>query len=127
MFKKDSFAYWLENGLKTLENENAFCLNIYDEDDEWTCELVGTNKFFNENDNWYFDETSIYNRNHPFTLITKYKKGNYKEIFEKFASYLTNLITKNPSLKNLVKNKTFAYGFVDDKLYFINTNEKELN
>lgn len=126
MLKQDKFSKWLEKGLSSMQNEKAYCLNLFDEDEEWTCELVATDKFYQDNNDWYFDETKVYNREKPFTLISKYKKGNFQDIFKCFSKFLSNLIQNNPIIRKIVQNKTFAYGFVDGDLSFIDTQENEL-
>ena len=68
MFNEEKFSKWLETGLQTMKDENAYCLNLYDEDDEWTCELVATNKFYKDGNDWCFDETKVYKREKPFVL-----------------------------------------------------------
>lgn len=127
MFKKESFSKWLETGLQTMKNKPAYCLNIYDEDDEWTCELVGTNKFYKDGNDWYFDETKVFRRDKPFVLITQYSTGNYKKILDAFSKMLEKIIHRNKNIKDLVANKPFAYGFVDGELLFVDTCEHELS
>ena len=126
MFNEEKFSKWLETGLRTMKDENAYCLNLYDEDDEWTCELVATNKFYKDGNDWCFDETKVYKREKPFVLITKYSQGNYEKILNEFSSSLQNIICNNNNIKNIITNKTFAYGFVDGELYFLDTCENEL-
>lgn len=103
MFDEEKFSKWLETGLQTMKDENAYCLNLYDEDDEWTCELVATNKFYKDGNDWCFDETKVYKREKPFVLITKYSQGNYEKILNEFSSSLQNIICNNNNIKILLQ------------------------
>lgn len=105
MFDEEKFSKWLETGLQTMKDENAYCLNLYDEDDEWTCELVATNKFYKDGNDWCFDETKVYKREKPFVLITKYSQGNYEKILNDFHLPFKILFVITTILKILLQTK----------------------
>lgn len=125
MYKKSNLSKWLEKGLNYMKNEKAYCINIIDEGDEWNCELVGTDKFLQDDNDWFFDETKVFSREKPFVIINKNDNGHYQEFLDIFSKQLQEILIENQSIKNIVCGKTFAYGFIDGKLNFIETIECE--
>ena len=126
MISLSKFSAWLENGLQTMSQEKAYCLNLFDDDDELTCELVGTNKLHKENDNWYFDETKVYGREKPLLICLTDNQNDFKSLMVKFTTLLDKVIRENKTIQNIINKKPFAYGFIDEKLNFIEQNENEL-
>ena len=126
MISLSKFSSWLENGLKTMSQEKAYCLNLFDDDDELTCELVGTNELHKEDDDWYFDETKVYGREKPLLICLTDNENNFESIMKEFTALLDKVVRSNKVIQNLLNKKPFAYGFIDGKLTFIVPNENEL-
>lgn len=125
MYNKSNFTAWLTKGLISMKDEHAYCLNIYDDGETWTCELSGTDKFHQDDNNWYYDETKVSTQK-PFSITNANDKGDFREIFAKFAKDLKEAICKNKVINAIVNGKMFGYGFTDDKLYFIDDCDNEL-
>lgn len=124
MYNKSNFTAWLTKGLSTMKDEHAYCLNIYDDGETWTCELSGTDQFYKDGNTWYYDETKVSNQK-PFSLTNANDTGDFRKIFAKFASDLKETICGNTDIRAIVNGKMFGYGFTDGDLYFIDNCDNE--
>lgn len=122
MLNKKRFSMWLEKGLSSMKNENAFCINLYEEDDDAvTCELVGSKELIKEDGEWFFEETSVFSRQNPFTVLTANdnKNQSFCKTLQIFADCLNEIVESNKNIQSYIKNKKLAFGFVDGDLYFL--------
>ena len=118
-----NFRVWLLKGLNELKDYDCLCLNLYDDEDEedYSCELVGTSKFCQDGDDWNFDEEKVYSRKNPFVLCEKSEINDDTKLLLLFKRLLENTITDKKVAK-MVKDKSLAYGFVNGRMHFAISN-----
>lgn len=115
-----NFHNWFLRGIKYLESEKYICANIYCDEDEFSCELVGTDKLIKDEDGWNFDENKVYERKNPFVICKS--DISAKEIIKCFKNTL-NRELKNPQTKKLLNGKILTYGLIDGELFFANSKD----
>lgn len=120
MVKVKEFALWIERGIKELGNGAAFCFNLYEDVNEWTCEFINTNSFDRDDEDWVCDEKNVYSRENPVLICSKKETGDFEEVLERFHSLLIECLEKSKAFKTLSKTKPIAYGFVDGDVEYIN-------
>lgn len=120
--KSKLFHKWFIKGLQFLESEKYICANIYKDEEEYSCELVGTDKLVKDEDNWNFDEKMVYERQNPFIICKS--DISEKAALKCFFNLIKNEYNNKETLPFL-KGKTFTYGLIDGKLYFAKTTDLE--
>lgn len=117
---KDKLSDWLDNILKQSIPEDviAFGFNLYeDEDNHWSIELVGTNRFDIEDEDWCCDEiTDFGTRENPFMWK---QDTTWNKILEDTIFYLKEYLNVG-KYANVLKDKMgIGVGFVDGDLEII--------
>ena len=117
---QDKLSNWLDSILKESIPENviAFGFNLYeDEDNHWSIELVGTNRFDIEDEDWCCDEiTDFGTRENSFTWK---QDTTWNKILEDVISYLKEYLNIG-KYANVLKDKMgIGVGFVDGDLEII--------
>jgi len=120
MIKVKELAKWIERGIKELGDGEAFCFNLYEDTDEWTCELLNTNSFDKNDSDWVCDEKNIYSRNNPLSICKKKEVKDFQTVLDSFKKLLNESLLFSNEFKKLANAKTIAYGFVDGDLRYLN-------
>ena len=119
--EKRDFNKWFVKGLQALQEEKYICANLYKDEDDYSCELVGADKIVKDSGSWNFDEKKVYDRQTPYLLC----KSDYSEDrVLKFFKKIMNILLSKKEIQTLLKNKVFMYGFIDGKLYFPNLSDE---
>ncbi len=114
----NSVANWINNILNDKvipENIAAFCFNLYEESDgSWAMELVGTESFDLENEDWACDEvTDFGSREHLYNWKMECK-------WDEALSYMVNELNQylsNGKYAKILKSKDgVGVGFVDGNI-----------
>lgn len=112
-----NFADWLTSELNNItETPVAYNINIYENEKNFSCELIGTKSFDKNNDDWATDELycgrvsgkEFYFEEKDFNLALKTVESNIKD-------YLKN----GECASKLKQSKAVAYGFVDGDLKIV--------
>ena len=116
-----NFRVWLLKGLSELKDYNCLCLNLYDDEDDedYSCELVGTSKFCQDGNDWNFDEEKVYSRKNPFILCNKTEIDDDTKVLL-LCKTLIETILSDKKISQITKDKSLAFGFVNGKMYFVN-------
>ncbi len=118
MFNK--MEEWLDNVLvqELPVSVVAFCFNLYeDENNNWSMELIGTESFDIDDEDWACDEiTDFGTRDNNFTWN---KLGGWNEILDEVVSKLRIYLDKG-TYADLLKSKNgIAVGFIDGDIEII--------
>ncbi|NLN04063.1 MAG: hypothetical protein GX166_04485 [Clostridiaceae bacterium] len=113
--KLTEFDYWLDSILrKKLPGSTvAVNFNLYDNvDDEWAAELVATDEFDEEDEDWACSEVFT-TRGNPFCI--KYN-GTWEEIQKIFEEKITNYLENGKFAHKLKQYQAVGIGFVDGNI-----------
>lgn len=115
MYKK--IETWLNNvlGQKIPSEVKAFCFNLYEDGNEgWSIELVGTETFDPDDEDWACDEiTDFGTREEPLSWN---EEADWNEVLSDVASILKQYL-ENGLYADVLKSCTgVAVGFVDGNL-----------
>lgn len=121
------FFDWLDNTLKNSVQDNiaALCFNLYEcEDRHWKVELVATEKFDANNDDWACEVVCNLSQNHPF-LWQEVSSENFKNIQSKVFVAAYEYLQTGKYAFELENKKCVAVGFVDSDLMPIYIAQKQ--
>ena len=117
-----SLADWIDNLLNRDIPENivAFCFNLYEESDEsWAMELVGTDCFDLENEDWACNEITDFD--------SRNKLYNWKMVceWEDALNYMVNELNQyleEGKYAKLLKSQTgVGVGFIDGNIEILHS------
>ena len=117
-----SLADWIDNLLNRDIPENivAFCFNLYEESDEsWAMELVGTDCFDLENEDWACNEITDFD--------SRNKLYNWKMVceWEDALNYIVNELNQyleEGKYAELLKSQTgVGVGFIDGNIEILHS------
>lgn len=119
-FMDTEFSKWLDNALlqEIPEEVTAFGFNLYeDEDDHWSVELVGTERFDPEDEEWMCYEITDFGTRE--SCYTWRESTTWMEIQKKIIAVLTEYL-KNGKYADILKSKAgVGIGFVDGDIEII--------
>lgn len=107
-------ANWLDNVLKQdiPEDVTAFCFNLYeDENDTWTMELVGTERFDVADEDWPCDEITDFGTREASLMWNKETEWNI--VLHEMCSVLRQYLEKGEFATVLKSKEGIGIGFVD--------------
>ena len=113
---------WLNDilGQKIPSVVKAFCFNLYEDDEGWSIELVGTESFRLDDEDWACDEiTDFGTREKPLSWK---EEADWKEVLSEVSSAIKQYLA-NGSYADILKSCTgVAVGFVDGNLEILYSN-----
>ncbi len=113
---------WIDNVLNKdiPDNVVAFCFNLYEESDEsWGMELVGTDLFDLENEDWACNEVTDFGSR--ANLYNWEMECEWEEALEYMVNELTEYLA-NGKYAELLKSKTgIGVGFVDGNIEILHS------
>lgn len=115
---------WIDRMLlqKFPEDTVALCFNLYEcEDNMWSIELIGTDEFDAEDDDWACDEVVAFRKN-PF--VFKFS-ADWEEVLEIVVRMIRKYLEKGIYADKIRHYKGVAVGFVDGDLEIIYQKENE--
>ena len=115
--KGADFSNWIAKGVKSLRAAKSYVVNIYEDSDYYTCDLVSTNSRNFEED---IDEEDTYCRENPFVISKKMPIFDNNDILTHFKNLLDYAISFNASFNKFYLNHNILYGFVDGDLISYN-------
>ena len=111
---------WLDNALnqEIPDEVVALCFNLYEDgNNKWSMEIVGTDRFDVEDEDWCCDEvTDFGTRNNCYTW-EEAKKWN--EILSEITSLLKDYLVSGKYAKLLKEKCGIGVGFVDGDIEII--------
>lgn len=114
---------WLNGVLQQdiPENVAAFCFNLYDDgDNAWSMELVGTERFDIDDDDWPCDEVTDFGTREG--LLAWEKQTEWEAVFAEICDVLKQYL-ENGEYANVLKSKEgVGVGFVDGDIEIIFAN-----
>ena len=118
MFEKVSS--WLDRVLvqEIPDRVVAFCFNLYeDENDSWSMEMVGTESFDLDDDDWGCDEVTDFGTREDRFIWQGNKKWN--EVLDEMISVLEDYLEKGVYAEKLKERTGVGIGFVDGDIAII--------
>ncbi|MCI8955477.1 MAG: hypothetical protein HFG29_00635 [Eubacterium sp.] len=109
----DKVANWLNKVLSQdiLDDVVAFCFNLYDDgDNRWSMELVGTERF-DEDDDWPCDEITDFGTREG--LLAWSAETDWEAVLEEICSVLKQYLDKGEHANILKSKEGIGVGFVD--------------
>lgn len=107
-------AKWLDNVLsqKISEEVVAFCFNLYDDgNNNWSMELVGTERFDVEDEEWCCEEITDFGTREG--LLAWNKETEWDKVLDEIKTVLNEYI-ENGKYAEVLKSKAgVGVGFVD--------------
>lgn len=95
----------------------GFCFNLYEDEDCWSMELVGTERFDSEDDDWACDEvTDLGTRDEPFFWE---QEGDWTEVLEDVVTALKKYLNSGLYADVLKARKGVGVGFVDGDMVIL--------
>lgn len=114
---------WIDGVLSSdiPEEIEAFCFNLNEEDgDTWSMELVGTESFDLEDEDWVCDEvTDFGSRDNPFRWK---EKAKWKKVLKEVTAVIKEYLEKGKYCGVLKSRKGVGIGFVDGDLEILYSN-----
>lgn len=119
-FVSADFSRWLDNALhqEIPEEVAAFGFNLYeDDDDHWSVELVGTDRFDPEDEDWMcYEVTDFGTRDNCYTW---HEDTTWMEIQKKVIAFLMEYLENGKSADVLQSKQAVGVGFVDGDVEMI--------
>ena len=113
----DKISEWIDNVLKNNIPDSivAFCFNLYDDGNRtWSMELVGTEQFDLENEDWACCEvTDFGTRQNPFIWA---KCAEWDVILAEISDDLEKYLKVGNNAQILKKSSGVGVGFVDGNI-----------
>lgn len=110
----DKVAAWLDDVLKQdiSDEVEAFCFNLYDDgDNNWSMELVGTERFDENDADWPCDEVTDFGTREG--LIAWNKASKWDVVFEEMSAILKQYLESGAYAGVLKSKAGIGIGFVD--------------
>ena len=111
---------WLDRALNhgVPDEVDAFCFNLYEDgDNKWSIEIIGTNRFSVDDEDWACDEvTSFGTRKNCYTWE---ESKNWNEILSEITSLLKDYLESGKYSKILKEKSGIGVGFVDGNIEII--------
>lgn len=107
-------ANWLDKVLvqDIPEDVVAFCFNLYDDgDNRWSMELVGTERFDEDDEDWPCDEVTDFGTREG--LLAWSKEAEWEAVFEEVCTVLKQYLEKGKYASILKSKAGIGVGFVD--------------
>jgi len=109
-----TIASWIDDilSISIPDTVTAFCFNLYEESDgSWAMELVGTERFDLEDEDWACDElTDFGSREHPYTWEMD---SSWNEAFAYVADELQRYLESGKNAHVLKSRAGVGVGFAD--------------
>ena len=105
---------WLDNVLRQDIDEDivAFCFNLYENRDNlWSMEVVGTESFDEEDDDWACDEVTDFGTRED--LFTWNKEATWDIVLKEISSVLKKYLEEGEYADILKSKEGVGLGFVD--------------
>lgn len=114
----NSFEELLDMALaQTPKKVIGFCVNLYEgENNNFYAELVATNSFGSQNEDWACDEIFASREDN---MEYEFISNNYETALDKIKTELVKYLASGKYSKKLKQAKGIAYGFVDGDLTLI--------
>lgn len=112
------FFYWLDDILtqEFPEETVAICFNLYEEEEnKWAVELVGTDEFDEEDDDWACDEIIAFRDN----LFYFEMDADWEEVWKRVNEIILKYLDSGTEAKKLLQYDAVATGFVDSELQIL--------
>lgn len=94
----------------------AICFNLYEEEEnKWAVELIGTDEFDEEDDDWACDEIIAFRDN----LFYFEMDADWEEVWEKVNEIILKYLDNGIKAKKLLQYDAAATGFVDGELQIL--------
>lgn len=121
----DKVSKWLDSALEQdiPDEVAAFCFNLYEDgDNAWSMELIGAERFNEEDEDWPCDEVDDFETREG--LLRWDKEAEWSTILEEMTSILSEYLVKG-KLANVLKSKEgVGVGFVDGDINICIKNRK---
>lgn len=118
MYQK--IAEWLDNILiqEIPEEIVAFCFNLYEDgDNQWSMELVGTDEFDEEDEDWVCEEVTDFGSREDNMVWTSSK--DWEEVLREMTTELKQYLKKGKYADKLKSKEGVGVGFVDGDIEII--------
>lgn len=112
------FFSWLDEILSQEFSKDtvAICFNLYEEEEnKWAVELIGTDEFDEEDDDWACDEIIAFRDN----LFYFEMDADWEEVWEKVNEIILKYFDNGTKAKKLLQYDAVATGFVDSELQIL--------
>lgn len=109
---------WLDGILvqEFPEETVAICFNLYEEEEnKWAVELVGTDEFDEEDDDWACDEIIAFRDN----LFYFEMDADWEEVWKRVNEIILKYLDSGTEAKKLLQYDAVATGFVDSELQIL--------
>lgn len=121
MFSYDEFAKWADSALEKEIPENTMALNfnLYEESEEdtWAVQLIGSERFDEDDEDWACYETFTTGEE----LYRWTEEGGWEKALENALENLKEYLSKGKYSAELLKYKGVGIGFVDGDIYIIHS------
>lgn len=111
------FAEWFKKGVRSLKSAKNYIVNIYEDEDSYTCDLVSSDSRNFEDD---IDEKDVYSRGEPYLISKKNPLFDYDSILMHMKNLIKYVVVFEASLEKFCSNHNILYGFVDGDLFAFN-------
>ncbi len=110
---KNEFHNWANRNLEAA-NSHAYCFNLIENSDVYSIELVGTNSFDSQDEDWACDECFEAT---PRSIEIGNEFDNWESCLWSMVDFLEGYIGSNEIGANILnKSKGVGVGFVDGNL-----------
>ncbi|MBP1547088.1 MAG: hypothetical protein J6A37_10850 [Oscillospiraceae bacterium] len=121
MFSYDEFAKWADSALEKEIPENTIALNfnLYEESEEdtWAVQLIGSEKFDEDDEDWACYETFTTGEE----LYRWTEEGGWEKALETALENLKEYLSKGKYSAELLKYKGVGIGFVDGDICIVHS------
>ena len=119
------FSEWLD---KILENNKftkilAFNFNLYEDQTQYHIQLIGSDEFDEENQDWACSEVFTSGED-IFKMDMKITGKEWFDALDFCINVVTEYLEKGKNKEKLLEKKAVGIGFVDGDLYILYNNRK---
>lgn len=115
-----SFHNWVSEVLIDVPDDiSGFVFNIYEEEDEYCIDIIGTSEFSEDSDEWANQE--VWNSGSLMFIIPKEKTTDWEEVHDLVADSVDEILTleDDDTANCLMTSEGIAVGFIDGELEYI--------
>ncbi len=112
-----AFMNWFTLGLKKLKPAKNYIVNIYEDSDKYTCDLISTGSRDFEDD---IEEFDVYSRENPYIITNRKDFFEFEDVLKHFKNLLKFAFVYSDYFSKLLKEHNILYGFVDGDLIAFN-------
>lgn len=116
----EEISRWLDAALNqgVPDEVIAFCFNLYEDgNSQWSMELVGTDRFDVEDEDWCCDEVTDFGTRQ--NCYTWEEAKEWKEVLSEITSLLKDYLGSGTHAKLLKEKNGVGVGFVDGDIEII--------